>query len=104
MTGEADDGADIAVAVQGAETAGLDPYLGGRGADVLAACGASGTAGEVTPVAMQAGGKPRRLVFLGLGDGSAADLRKAGGRARPPSGTPDAASHGPRRSGWPAIW
>ena len=55
VTGDADDGADIAVAVQGAETAGLDPHLGGPAAGVLAACGASGTAGEVTPVAMQAG-------------------------------------------------
>jgi leucyl aminopeptidase len=39
VTGGADD-EDIAVAVQGAETAGLDPYLGGPVADVLAACGA----------------------------------------------------------------
>jgi leucyl aminopeptidase len=76
--GAADDGADIAVAVQGAETAGLDPYLGGPAAAVLAAGGATGKAGEVTPVAIVAGGRPRRLLFLGLGDESAADLRKAG--------------------------
>jgi leucyl aminopeptidase len=78
VTGEADDGADIAVAVQGAETAGLDPYLGSPAADVLAACDATGKAGEVTPVAVRPGDKPRRLLFVGLGDGSAADMRKAG--------------------------
>jgi leucyl aminopeptidase len=71
-------GADIVVAVQSAETAGLEPYLGGPVADVLAACQATGTAGEVTPVAIWLGGRPHRLSFLGLGDGSAADLRKAG--------------------------
>jgi leucyl aminopeptidase len=76
--GDADDGADIAVAVQDAETAGLDPYLGSPAADVLATCDATGKAGEVTPVAMRAGDKPRRLLFVGLGDESAADMRKAG--------------------------
>jgi leucyl aminopeptidase len=76
--GGADDGEDIVVAVQGAETAGLDPYLGGPAADVLAACDATGQAGDVTPVAMRAGGKPRRLLLLGLGDESVADMRKAG--------------------------
>jgi leucyl aminopeptidase len=88
--GDADDGADIAVAVQGAETAGLDPYLGSPVADVLAACDATGKAGEVTPVAMRAGGTSRRLLFVGLGDESAADMRKAGaalgGRAAPERG------------------
>jgi leucyl aminopeptidase len=78
VTGEADDGADIAVAVQGAETAGLDLYLGSPAADVLAACDATGKAGEVTPVAVRVGDKPRRLLFVGLGDESAADMRKAG--------------------------
>src|SRR5262249_21323474 len=43
-----------------------------------AACDATGKAGEVTPVAIRAGDKPRRLLFVGLGDESAADLRKAG--------------------------
>ena len=79
LTGGADDGADVVVAVQGAETAGLDPYLGGPAADVLAACDATGKAGEVTPAVMWDGGTPRRLLFLGLGDGSAADMSKAGG-------------------------
>jgi leucyl aminopeptidase len=78
VTGEADDGEDIVVAVQGAGTAGLDPYLGGPAADVLAACDATGEAGDVTPVAMRAGDKSRRLLLLGLGDESAADMRQAG--------------------------
>jgi leucyl aminopeptidase len=76
--GEPGGGADIVVAVQGAETAGLDEYLGGPAADLLAACQATGQAGEVTPIAIRLGGQPHRLSFLGLGDGSVADLRKAG--------------------------
>jgi leucyl aminopeptidase len=98
VTGGADDGEDIAVAVQGAEAAGLDPYLGGPVADVLAACGATGKAGDVTPVAMRAGDKPRRLLLLGLGDKSAADMRKAGAalgrRAEPERGMLAAAALG----------
>ena len=97
MTDGADD-EDIAVAVQGAETAGLDPYLGGPAADVLAACGATGKAGDVTPVAMRAGDKSRRLLLLGLGDESAADMRKAGAalgrRAEPERGMLAAAALG----------
>ena len=78
LTAVAGDGEDIAVAVQGAETAGLDPYLGGPAADVLATCGATGKAGEVIPVPVRIADQLRRLVFVGLGDGSDADLRKAG--------------------------
>jgi leucyl aminopeptidase len=89
-TAAAGDGADIVVAVQGAQAAGLDPYLGSPAADVLAACDATGKAGEVTPVVMRAGDKPRRLLFVGLGDESIADMRKAGaalgGRAAPERG------------------
>jgi leucyl aminopeptidase len=77
-TGAASGDEDIVVAVQDAETAGLDPYLGGPAAGVLAACDATGKAGEVTPVAIRAGDRPRRLLLLGLGDESAADMRKAG--------------------------
>jgi leucyl aminopeptidase len=94
----ADDGEDIVVAVQGAENAGLDPYLGGPAAEVLAACDATGTAGEVIPVAMRAGAKPRRLLLLGLGDESVADMRKAGAalgrRAAPERGMLAAAALG----------
>jgi leucyl aminopeptidase len=77
VTDEAD-GEDIVVAVQRAETAGLDPYLGGPVADVLAASEASSEAGAVAPVAMRAGDTVRRLLFVGLGDESGAHLRKAG--------------------------
>jgi leucyl aminopeptidase len=98
VTGGAGDGEDIVVAVQGVETAGLDPYLGGPAADVLAACDATGKAGDVTPVAMRAGDKPRRLLLLGLGDESAADMRKAGAalgrRAAPERGMLAAAALG----------
>jgi leucyl aminopeptidase len=98
VTGGADDGDDIVVAVQGVETADLDPYLGGPAADVLAACDATGQAGDVTPVAMRAGDKPRRLLLLGLGDESAADMRKAGAalgrRAAPERGMLAAAALG----------
>ena len=78
LTAVAGDGEDIAVAVQGAETAGLDPYLGGPAADVLATCGATGKAGEVIPVPVRIADQLRRLFFVGLGDGPDADLRKAG--------------------------
>jgi leucyl aminopeptidase len=65
---------------------------------VLDACGATGKAGEVTPVAMRAGDKPRRLLLLGLGDESAADMRKAGAalgrRAAPERGMLAAAALG----------
>jgi leucyl aminopeptidase len=98
VIGGADDGEDIVVAVQGAETAGLDPYLGGPADDVLAACDATGKAGDITPVAMRAGDKPRRLLLLGLGDESAADMRKAGAalgrRASPERGMLAAAALG----------
>ena len=98
LVGGADDGEDIVVAVQGAETAGLDPYLGGPAAEVLAACDATGQAGDITPVAMRAGDKPRRLLLLGLGDESVADMRKAGAalgrRASPERGMLAAAALG----------
>jgi len=76
--GLADAGEDIVVAVQGAGEAGLDPYLGGPAADVLAACAASGGAGDVASTVVRVGDKARRLLFLGLGDGSEAELRTAG--------------------------
>jgi leucyl aminopeptidase len=71
-------GEDIVVAVQGADEAGLEPYLGGPVADVLTACAASGGAGDVAATVVRVGDKARRLLFLGLGDGSEADLRTAG--------------------------
>jgi leucyl aminopeptidase len=71
-------GADLVVPVQGAEEAGLEPYLGVPAADVIAACGATGDAGDVAGTVVRVDGKARRLLFLGLGDGSEADMRKAG--------------------------
>jgi leucyl aminopeptidase len=76
--GPAEGGEDIAVAIQGAGEAGLEPYLGGPAADVLAACAASGGAGDIATTVVRAGGQARRLLFLGLGNGSEADLRTAG--------------------------
>src|SRR5262249_37956760 len=77
--GPAEGGEDIAVAIQGAEEAGLEPYLGAPVADVLAACAASGGAGDVAATVVRVGEVAGRLLFLGLGDGSEADLRTAGG-------------------------
>jgi Cytosol aminopeptidase family, N-terminal domain len=74
----AEDGEDIAVAVQDAGAAGLEPYLGGPSADVLAACQASGDAGDIAAAAVRVGDNARRLLFLGLGDGSEAAMRTAG--------------------------
>ncbi len=74
----AEDGEDIAVAVQDADEAGLEPYLGGPSADVLAACQASGDAGDIVAAAVRVGDNARRLLFLGLGDGSEAAMRTAG--------------------------
>jgi leucyl aminopeptidase len=78
---------DIVVPVQGASTAGLDPYLGGPAADVLAACEATGEAGDIAVTVAHVDGAARRVMFLGLGDGSRQDMRKAGaalGRRLPP--------------------
>jgi leucyl aminopeptidase len=69
---------DIAVSVQGASAAGLDPYLGGPAAGVLAACEATGEAGDIAATVAHVDGTARRLLFLGLGGGSETDMRKAG--------------------------
>jgi leucyl aminopeptidase len=71
-------GTDIVVAVQGADEAGLEPYLGVPAADVVAACGATGDAGDVAGTVVRVDGTAQRLLFLGLGDGSDAEMRKAG--------------------------
>ena len=71
-------GVDLVVAVQGADEAWLEPYLGVPAADVIAACGATGDAGDVAGTVVRVDGKAQRLLFLGLGDGSEADMRKAG--------------------------
>ncbi len=68
----------IVVPVQGAESAGIDSYLGAPAADVIARCEATGNAGDLTSAVIGANGGPGPFLFLGLGDGSAAAMRKAG--------------------------
>ena len=70
--------APIVVPVQGAESAGIDSYLGAPAADVIARCEATGQAGDLTSAVIGAGGIPGPFLFLGLGDGSPAAMRKAG--------------------------
>jgi leucyl aminopeptidase len=67
----------IVVPVQGAEAAGIDSYLGAPAADVIARCEATGQAGDLTSAVIGAGALGPFL-FLGLGDGSPAAMRKAG--------------------------
>jgi leucyl aminopeptidase len=67
----------IVVPVQGAESAGIDSYLGAPAADVIARCEATGNAGDLSSAVIGAGGSGPFL-FLGLGDGSPAAMRKAG--------------------------
>jgi leucyl aminopeptidase len=73
----------IVVPVQGAEAAGMDTFLGGPAARVIARSEASGDAGEIAVAvtgagALGPGGRLGRFLFLGLGDGSPAAMRKAG--------------------------
>jgi leucyl aminopeptidase len=68
----------IVVPVQGAESAGIDSYLGARAADVIARCEATGGAGDLTSAVIGAVAGPGPFLFLGLGDGSPAAMRKAG--------------------------
>ena len=68
----------IVVPVQGAESAGIDSYLGAPAADVIARCEATGNAGDLTSAVIGAGGGPGPFLFVGLGDGSPAAMRKAG--------------------------
>jgi leucyl aminopeptidase len=68
----------VVVPVQGAESAGIDPYLGAPAADVIARCEATGNAGDLTSVGIGPGGGPGPFLFLGLGDESPAAMRRAG--------------------------
>jgi leucyl aminopeptidase len=63
--------------VQGADSAGIDSYLGAPAADVIARCEATGGAGDLTSAVIGPGGSGPFL-FLGLGDGSPAAMRAAG--------------------------
>lgn len=66
----------IVVPVQGAESAGIDSYLGAPAAEVIARCEATGQAGDLSSGVIGPGGGP--FLFLGLGDESPAAMRKAG--------------------------
>jgi leucyl aminopeptidase len=68
----------IVVPVQGAESAGIDSYLGAPAAEVIARCEATGNAGDLTSAVIGPGGGPGPFLFLGLGDESPAAMRKAG--------------------------
>jgi leucyl aminopeptidase len=69
----------LAVPVPPTASDGLDSYLGAAATEVIARCEATGQAGDTREVV--AGGRGPglgRVVFLGLGDGSPAAMRKAG--------------------------
>jgi len=68
----------IVVPVQGAGSAGIDSYLGAPAAEVIARSEATGQAGDLSSAVIGAGGAPGPFLFLGLGDGSPAAMRKAG--------------------------
>jgi leucyl aminopeptidase len=70
------------VTVAGAPAgSGLDALLRVPADQLLAAYGHGGAAGEIAESAVAAGGQPLRVAFLGLGDGSASALRRAGAEA-----------------------
>lgn len=68
-------GADGALAVD--ET--LDSVLGVSPVDVVAAAQLSGAAGQVASAVAKLGDAVLRVLFVGVGDRSASDLRRAGG-------------------------
>ena len=57
---------------------GLDGLLPARAADAIAAFGLAGQAGEAAQVLASASGRPVSVLLLGVGDRSAAALRRAG--------------------------
>jgi leucyl aminopeptidase len=68
----------MVVPVQGAESAGIDSYLGAPAAEVIARCEAGGSAGDLAKVVVGLAGGTSPLLFLGLGDGSPQAMQKAG--------------------------
>ena len=68
----------IVVPVQGAESAGIDAFLGAPAAEVITRCEATGNAGDLAKVVVGLGGGTCPLMFLGLGDGSPRAMQKAG--------------------------
>jgi leucyl aminopeptidase len=77
-SGQDDGTEDLAVPVQGAQDAGLDSRLSAPVADVIAACEATGRAGDVAHAVTGLSDSGGRILFLGLGEGSPAEMRKAG--------------------------
>jgi leucyl aminopeptidase len=71
-------GDDIVVPVQGAEQSGLGAHLDVPVGELISICEVTGKAGDLAQVVTVLDGRPRRILFLGLGDGSPAELRKAG--------------------------
>jgi hypothetical protein len=76
VSGQEGGSEDLAVPVQGAAEAGLDARLSAPVADVIAACEATGRAGDVAQTVTGQDERAGRILFLGLGDGSPADMRK----------------------------
>ncbi|MGI9007134.1 MAG: leucyl aminopeptidase family protein [Streptosporangiaceae bacterium] len=81
--GQADPADIVVVAVaDGGETDAddaLDARLAVPAPEIVAAGRMSGQAGQIVPAAVRSGGATVRVVFLGVGDRSAAALRRAGG-------------------------
>jgi leucyl aminopeptidase len=69
---------DIVVPARAADIAGIEPYLGAPADEVMAACDVTSNAGDLSQVVTRLGPVVRRVLFLGLGDGSPAQMRKAG--------------------------
>jgi leucyl aminopeptidase len=65
-------------AVPGAGAADLDAYLGASAAEVIACGELTGRGGEVSQSVARLGHGVSRVVFLGVGDRSPGELRKAG--------------------------
>jgi leucyl aminopeptidase len=70
----------LAVPVPATASDGLDSYLGAPATEVIARCEATGQPGDTREVVAGGGTRPGpgRVVFLGLGDGSPAAMRRAG--------------------------
>ena len=64
--------------VPGASAAELEPYLGVSPAEVIACGELTGRPGEIAQSVIKLGARPCAAAFLGVGDASAAALRRAG--------------------------
>ncbi|MGO8884568.1 MAG: hypothetical protein ACLPUO_04370 [Streptosporangiaceae bacterium] len=79
-TGKPADLLAVAVEPDGGEAAdpGLDQYLPVSAAEIIASYALTGAAGEAAETIARIGQRAARVVFLGVGDRSAAALRRAG--------------------------